>query len=52
MQDYLLKNQAKAFLKKWVSRLLLKLSTDLHSRISLRKAFHNVGPGTEKALSP
>ena len=52
MQDYFFKNQAKAFLKKWVLRLLLKLSTDLHSRISLGRAFHNVGPVTEKALAP
>ena len=52
MQDYLFNKQAKAFFKKWVLRLLLKLSTDLHSRISLGRAFrivpyrtvHNVCP--------
>ena len=48
MQDYLFNNQAKAFLKKWVLRLLFKLSTDFHSRISLGRAFHNLGPATEK----
>ena len=48
MQDYLFNNQAKAFLDKWVLRLLLKLSTDLHGRISLGRALHNIDLATEK----